>query len=461
MPKISLRDIVEATGGSVRGAQNGAGSVAATGYSFDTRTLRAGDLFFALHGGERNGHSFLEHAASKGAVGAVVEEPVSGLPERFPQIVVPSALDALQKLAGWVRDSLDLPIIAISGSNGKTTTKEMLAGILSSKFRVHKSPGNFNNHIGVPMSILGLDPADEVLVMELGSNHRGEIRKLCAVARPTIGVITNVGRAHIGYFGSIEEIAREKTDILRALETGGGGAVNGDDAALMAALDDVDVNLMRFGTGEGVEFQATGIERIAGSGSAFMVSGTRVKLAAPGIHNVYNALAAIAASSLLGISVGGAAGSLERFRSVRMRTFVRGGITVIDDAYNSNPDSVRAALDSLSNMPAERRVFVMGEMLELGSETTDLHREVGRMVAASGIDVLIGIAGHTHDAVGVAREHGMGQDEAFYVKDNQEAKRLLGGMLRAGDVVLVKGSRMTGLDDVCRYLERGIAGGRA
>jgi UDP-N-acetylmuramoyl-tripeptide--D-alanyl-D-alanine ligase len=452
MPKLDLKHVADTVGGRVSGRGHDPASVFASGYVFDSRQVKPGDLFFALHGEGRDGHEFVKDAFERGAVGAVLERVAGGLPERFVQIVVPGSLDALQSIARSVRKRFGIPVVAISGSNGKTTTKEMLAAILSMQMKVHKSPGNFNNHIGVPMSILGMAEDTEVLIVELGSNHRGEIAQLTGIAAPTLAVITNVGPAHIGHFGSLAEIAREKTDLIRYMPEGGRAVITGDDRHLLAALGDVAVDLTRFGVGEGLEFMATEVAADLTSGARFHVTDAEVVLAAPGLHNVYNALAAMAAATLLGVSPGEAARALSGFGPVRMTSFSASGMTVLDDSYNANPDSVRAALALLAGYKDRRKVFVMGEMLELGDASPRFHHEVGQAIASAGIDVLVGIGGLTREATVGALASGMPADCVFFFESKAEAKASLTTILSPGDVVLVKGSRGAALEEISAFL---------
>ena len=452
MPKLDLQHIADAVGGSIHGSTGDPASVHAGGYTFDSRQVGTGDLFFALQGEERDGHAFVEDACNRGAAGAVVERVIPGLPDGFVQIVVRRSLDALQDLAREVREHIGVPVVAISGSNGKTTTKEMLAAILSDKMKVHKSPGNYNNHIGVPISILSTDEDTDVLIVELGSNHRGEIAKLSDITAPTLAVITNVGRAHLGYFGSLTAIAQEKTDLIRHMPPGGRGVVNGDDEDLLAALGDVAVDITRFGVGEGLEFRAVDITAGLTAGAKFRIDGVEVSLGAPGIHNVYNALAAMAAAATLGVSLAQAARSLAGFKPVRTKTFSASGMTVIDDSYNANPDSIQAALALLADFKDKRRVFVMGEMLELGDVSPRLHHEVGGAIASYGVDVLVGIGGLTRQATVGALAGGMPADHVFFFESKAEARASLKSILSPGDVILVKGSRGAGLEEICAFL---------
>jgi UDP-N-acetylmuramoyl-tripeptide--D-alanyl-D-alanine ligase len=458
MRELSIMEITNIVGGSIVSGRERGGDSFRGGFAFDSRLLRPGDLFFALKGETRDGLDFVAGAQAGGAAAAVVAERVEGLPAGFIQIKVGSPLDALQQLAIHARESIRVPVIAISGSNGKTTTKEMLAHILSGTKSVFKSPGNFNNHIGVPLTILGAPLESEVLVMELGSNHRGEIARLTKIARPHFGVITNVGLAHIGFFGSVEEIANEKSDVLRHLEPGGTGVVNADDRNLERALADIDAPLVTFAVERGAQFRASGVEPLPGGGSAFKVAGQQVRIKVPGLHNVYNALASIAAASLLEVEVRASAGALESFEPVRVKTISAASITIMDDSYNANPDSVRAAADILSATPASRRVFILGEMMELGSESERLHREVGEMLAGSGTDILIGIGGLTRLAVEAAASAGMGWGSALFFETKAEAKNHIADALREGDVVLVKGSRLAGLEEICEFLKSTVEG---
>jgi UDP-N-acetylmuramoyl-tripeptide--D-alanyl-D-alanine ligase len=461
MPKLSIDEIQKVTGARVIPGGALPADLMVTGYSFDTRRLKPGEIFFALESEMRDGHTFVNEARTRGAVAAVVSRPVEGTGEDFIQIVVESPLGALQALASYVRSRLDLPVVTISGSNGKTTTKDMLAMLLASRMRVHKSPGNFNNHIGVPLSLLGLDETDQVLVIEIGSNHRGEIRRLCEIARPTVGLITNVGRAHIGYFGCVEEIAREKTDILRCLEPGGTGIVNADDPLLLSAIAGSDIDLVTFGIKEAADFRATGIRQVDGRGVEFSVNEVAMRLKTPGTHNVYNATAAIAAAGLFGISPDDACRILADFEPLRMKVVKAADLTIIDDSYNANPDSVKAALDVFSAMGEARKVFVMGEMLELGEDADRLHREVGAWVTSSGVDVLIGIGGLTRVTVDEARASGMSPDAAVFFGDKTEAMQQMSQLVEPRDAVLVKGSRMAGLEEICDLLKRQAVEGRA
>ena len=457
MHRLELTEIAQVIGSPV---PEGAESLTTSGYSIDSRTLRTGDLFFALKGATQDGHGFVRDAWEKGAVGAVVERRLEDLPKSFPQMVVPSSLVALQRIASFVRSRTDIPVVAVTGSNGKTTTKEMIAFLLSTRMKVRKSPGNFNNHIGLPLSLLGLEHSDEALVVEIGSNHPGEVDALCRIAQPQVGVITNVGRAHIGLFGSLEGVAREKSDLARCLQSGGEAVVNADDEPLMAQMKSIGVETITFGLRADADFRATAVDVSQSSGSSFTLGGLAVGLKAPGIHNIYNALAAIATAGVFGISVRDAAEAIRIYEPMRMKTETYGGITLIDDTYNSNPDSVAAALSVLAAGGGGRRVFVMGDMLELGAASEALHREVGSLVARCPIDLLVTIGKEARWASEEARSRGMDERAVVHFASKIEAKRELRGLVKPEDIVLIKGSRLAGLDEIAEFLRSGATVGR-
>ena len=271
--------------------------------------------------------------------------------------------------------------------------------------------------------------------------------------------MTNVGSAHIGHFGSIEAIAREKTDMLRSLGPEATGIVNADDAALMAALEGVRADLVSFGVEKPAEFRASEIRRTEG-GMEFMVNDVPMTVAAPGIHNVYNATAAVAAASIFGIPPAEAAGRLASFEPVRMKVATHDGLTLINDYYNANPDSVRAALDVACGFDNPRKVFIMGEMFELGDEAEKFHRQIGSRVASLGIDLFVCIGPLTHAAVAEARTSGMAPDRALFFENKSEAKDHLGRILKSGDLVLLKGSRLAGLEEISEFLRREAVEGR-
>jgi UDP-N-acetylmuramyl pentapeptide synthase len=280
------------------------------------------------------------------------------------------------------------------------------------------------------------------------------MEKLTRLACPTVGVVTNVGHAHIGFFKDIREIALEKTDVLRFMAPGGKAVVNADDREIAVALEGIEVDAVTFGIEGAADFRATDVTTTASGGMGFRVGSEMVRVKSRGIHNVYNALAAIATASLLGIEVARSGRRLEGFEPVRMRFVKCGGWILIDDTYNANPDSTRAALDLLAVQEGKRRILVLGEMLELGDRSAELHREIGRYAAGKGIDIVAGIGELTAEAVEAAKAAGMEDRQAIFFPGKHEAKAHLSDMLGEGDVVLIKGSRGAGLEEVCAFLRQ-------
>jgi UDP-N-acetylmuramoyl-tripeptide--D-alanyl-D-alanine ligase len=368
----------------------------------------------------------------RGAVAAVVGRDVPG-----PSIRVRDTLAALQRLAAWARLRWGGEVIAVTGSAGKTTTKDAIAQLLGVRFAVGKTTGNYNNHVGVPLSLLRLPGNATHAVIEIGMNHAGEIRDLAAIARPATGVVTNVGAAHIESFDSMDGVAAAKRELVEALPARGTAVLNADDARVAA---------FPF-AGRRVTF---GIDHDAGvravlHGSRFTVGGVEFAPAVQGRHAVLNLLAGIAVAGVYGIPPGDLREAVNAFTPGRMRGAVleKDGILVIDDCYNANPDAVRAMLDVLRETPAARRIAVLGEMLELGRWAEPLHRDVGDYVAKLGVPVLVGIRGVARQMVDAAIEGGLSKDAAFFFETPELAGDHLRTFARPGDVILFKGSRGT------------------
>ena len=417
----------------------------ATGYSIDSRALRPGELFFAVKGERMDGHDFVQQALEKGAVGAVVAgEKVRGSSSKTGLLVVGDTLQALQVLAKAVRRLWAGPLIAVTGSTGKTTTKEAIAHVLSSRFRVLKSEGNFNNHFGLPLMLLQLEPEHDAAVVELGMSHLGEIAALAKIAQPETGVVTNVAPVHLEFFRSVAEIARAKYELIESLPAGGTAVLNADDEYVSQFGRDFKGRVITYGFGPAATVRGENLKSLGEKGSAFdIVAGDRrehATLPLVGGHNVHNGLAATAVALERGLTLSEVVSALaslgpgdKRGQVVRI-----GNITVIDDCYNSNPKALAAMVDTLAAMPARRRIVVAGEMLELGPQGEAMHRESGRHVAANGIDVLIGVRGLASHMVEAAKRAGI---SAEFVATPEEAGKWLATETREGDVVLLKASR--------------------
>jgi UDP-N-acetylmuramoyl-tripeptide--D-alanyl-D-alanine ligase len=442
------------------------GQAAAQGYSIDSRTVQAGEVFFAVKGERLDGHDFVEQALSRGAIAAVVQrDELARFPKPADLLAVDDTLIALQTLATAVRKIWGKTAIGITGSMGKTTTKEAMAHLLATKYRVHRTKGNFNNHFGLPLGLLTLEPEYDLAVVEMGMSHAGEIAALAKIAQPNEAVITNVAPVHLESFDSIAGIARAKYELIEALPHGGTAVLNADDEYVCQFGRDFNGKVVTFGmSGKGcvpADVRAENIEIVGAEGTRFdLVSeGVRQKVQSPllGRHNVYNVLAAAAVALEHGISPSEIAAALPSLQAADKRGQVVqvGNIAVLYDCYNSSPKALMAAVDTLAAMPAGRRIVVAGEMLELGATGEELHRECGRHIAASEVNFLLGVRGLAKATVEAAREGGL---NAEFVATPEEAGEWLARETRDSDVVLLKASRGVKLEKALeRWRERGLS----
>ncbi len=417
----------------------------AQGYSIDSRTVQSGELFFAVQGDRLDGHDFVEQALSKGAIGAIVrKDQLTHFPTKTGLLAVDDTLVALQTLATAVRKLWGKTAIGITGSMGKTTTKEAMAHLLSARHRVHRSKGNFNNHFGLPLGLLTLEPEYDLAVIEMGMSHAGEIAALARIALPNEGVVTSVGPVHLEYFDSVAGIARAKYELIEALPHGGTAVLNGDDEYVCQFGRDFKGKVILFGLKTTADVRAENIEILGPEGTRFdlICQGLRQAVRSPllGTHNVYNVLAAAAVALEHGITPSEIAAILPSLEpgDKRGQVVQVGNITVLNDCYNSSPKALMAAVDTLAAMPAGQRIVVAGEMLELGATGEQLHRECGRYIAGKHLDFLLGVRGLAMPMVEAALAAGM---KAQFVATPEEAGEWLAREAREGDVVLLKGSR--------------------
>lgn len=451
--------IADATGGRLMAGD--AGQVFDL-VSTDSRTLvdllrrgeGAGALFIALKGDRFDGHTFVDEAIARGAAGVLVAEPPATAGPAAV-ILVEDTLVALQRLGQNIRRRSGSTVVAITGSAGKTTTKEATAALLAPKFRVYRNPGNLNNHIGLPLSLIDLRNGPDVAVVELGMNHYGEIRALTDIAEPDVRVWTNVGNAHIGHFGTAEGIARAKAELLESATPATRVVANADDPLVMSHVRGCAGRVLTFGTSVTADVRATHIDD-RGFDGTLVEAGTpwgslTLKLALPGRANVYNVLAAAAVALDLGVSPTEVASAAAALAPVVRRGRVKrlaSGARIIDDSYNASPAAVTAMLDTLRATPTTgRRIAVLGEMLELGDAAEALHAECGRAAAAAGLSVLVVVGGPAAD--GVVRgaiEAGMAADRIVRVAASADAAERVHQLITPGDVVLIKGSRGTKTD---------------
>jgi UDP-N-acetylmuramoyl-tripeptide--D-alanyl-D-alanine ligase len=443
MNKLTVSQVAELAGASISA---GDGSAVVERVSTDSRTVKRGELFVALRGDHFDGHQFVEGAAEEGAAGAMVDEQWKGdVPSGFALLRVRDTLAGYHRLAANYRKSLPLKVLGITGSNGKTSTKDFAAAVLGRRFRVTKTEGNFNNHVGLPRTILEATSADEVAVWELGMNHPGEIATLARIAAPDAAIITNIGIAHIEFMGSREAIAREKGALAAAVGPEGWVVLNADDPFSGMIAAETRGRVILAGTSSGAVYAAEIRQSASGSEFTIMEGAHRCRahLPIPGLHMVQNALLAVAAGRAFGLSLEECAEGLAAAPLTKARLQIKEihGVQFMDDSYNANPDSMKAALRTLVELDADgRRIAVLGEMGELGSESDRGHREVGVEAATLGIDHLIAIGDGGAIMATAARQSGLKKSEA--VASTSEAAELLGQIAAAGDLVLVKGSRL-------------------
>jgi UDP-N-acetylmuramoyl-tripeptide--D-alanyl-D-alanine ligase len=416
----------------------------AQGYSIDSRTIGPCDLFFAVKGERLDGHDFVDAALGKGAVAAVVrKDQAYRYPGNTRLLAVDDTLVALQTLATAVRKMWGKPLVGVTGSAGKTTTKEAIAHVLSTRFRVLKSEGNFNNHFGLPLMLLKLEPEHDVAVIEMGMSHAGEIRALAKIAQPEIGVVTNVAPVHLEYFDSLAGIARAKYELVESLPASGTAVLNADDEYVSQFGRGFKGKVVKYGTTAIADVRAENVRSEGAEGVQFdiVTPGGREHALLPlvGEHNVLNGLAAVAVGLARGLKLAESVAALASLKPADKRGQVLqvGNITVVNDCYNSNPKALEAMVDSLASMKAKRRIVVAGEMLELGPAGEQMHRAAGQHMAEKKIDVLIGVRGLAKAMVEAA---GAGM-QAEFVATAEEAGEWLAHETRDGDVVLLKASR--------------------
>jgi UDP-N-acetylmuramoyl-tripeptide--D-alanyl-D-alanine ligase len=453
MDATSFETIARWAGGRlIAGEPTGAVTVVCT----DTRALKAGDFFVALRGENFDAHSFVAEAARRGAAGAMVQVVPAELPPGFAVIQVPDTLRGLQQFAESYRHTLSLQVVGLTGSNGKTSTKDLAASVLGVHFQVTKTEGNLNNHIGVPLALLRARGSDQVGVFEMGMNHPGEIAPLAAMAAPDVAIITNIGMAHIEFMGSREAVALEKGMLAEALQPSGTLILSAHDefSPSIAARTKADVVLAGIGIGE--VFASELRSHFSGTKFRLHADGRSVEagLSVPGEHMVRNAVLAAAAGRVFGLSLEECAEGLAMLRLTKGRLeqkLIR-GIQILDDTYNANPDSVGAALRTLSSMPAAgRRIAVLGRMGELGVEAERGHRQVGEVAAREHIDCVVGV-GQDAQWITEAAWRG-GVEKVVHVGTTDEATKTLHDLAKPGDVVLVKGSRSAKMERIVEGLQ--------
>lgn len=458
-----MEDVISGSRGrAVRSSAAGADRVVT-----DTRSLRKGDLFVALRGPNYDGHDYAADALRRGAWGVVVEEaalerlsPLLSGSAAGAVIAVEDTARALGDMAAFHRMSLPVRVVGITGSNGKTTTKEMAAAVAGRRWKVHRNRGNFNNLIGLPLTVLELDASHQVAVLEMGMNRKSEIRRLAEIGRPEVGVVTNVGPVHLEHIGSVEGVAEAKGELLESLDPSGTAVVNADDPFAGRLLAVTAVRKLTFGLDPGADVRAENI-RCEGVRTFFFLRSpageTEVAISFPGLHNVRNALAAAAAACALGADADDIRQGLESAEPSAMRFTVlrfRDGVRIVNDAYNANPVSMQAALDSIALVAGKsRRAAVLGDMLELGGESVEAHRLLGRAAAAAGLDLLAAVGSFAVSVAEGAVAAGMKEGSVHALPDSRAAAEIVKKWIGPDDLVLLKGSRGVKLEDVLSRLK--------
>jgi UDP-N-acetylmuramoyl-tripeptide--D-alanyl-D-alanine ligase len=453
MERVNLNELLAATGGKPSGCD--ADPVTFSRVAIDSRTVEPGDLFWALRGERHDGHNFIAEAARRGAVGCVVES-TSTVPRGLPAAVVADTIQGLKDFAHWYRQRRDALVVGVTGSVGKTTTREMIYSVLNARFDGCRSQKNYNNHIGLPLSVLDMHDRHEFAVLEMGASRVGEIRELAAVATPEIGVVTGIGLAHLEGFGSLEQIVHAKGELLEALPAAGFAVLNGDDPNCQSLTRRARCRTLTVGQQSHNTFFASGVESV-GPELRFQADGGAFTVRAAGRHHLTGALASVAIARELGLTTRQIAEGLSRFTPVNGRCQVRNleTSTLIDDTYNANPTSMEAACRLIGEWKSVgQKILVLGDMAELGNQSTDWHRAIGRTAAQMRIDRLAVMGQHAADVTRGALEQGMNSNQVAECDSLDVLLTVLDCWSEAGNVVLVKGSRFMQMERVSEWLIR-------
>ena len=455
MEGILLKDVVSASGGTLI---QGDPSIGIDRVSTDSRDVNPGDLFIALKGEIFDGHDFIEEAIKRGARALVTRVTKDNLPLKVGVVLVKDTLKALQDVAAFYRRLFNIPVTAVTGSTGKTTTKDMIHALLATNYNVLKSEGNFNNQIGLPLTLFNLNKSHQMTVVEMGMSGFNEISSLSAMAEPSLGVITNIGLSHIENLGSRENILKAKLELFERFDKRCTAILNADDDLLWGIQDKLSFPVIYYGTKNGIDLCAENIESLNGKGISYTLNSEgekrRIRLNVPGRHNVYNSMAAVAVARHFGVEFEQIINALQSIKTHKMRleiTNLNRDITIIDDAYNASPDSVVSALSVLKDLPGKRKIAILGDMLELGKYSEYAHRFVGKSLFNNGIDVLIAKGELSRIIADQALSMGMGEERIFCLDSNTDVINMLETFIESGDAILVKGSRGMKMEEIVMF----------
>lgn len=452
LEKIEALEIINTIGGVLL---SGSERAYFRGVSIDSRTIEHGEVFFAIEGKNFDGHDFVNNAIEKGAKGVVISKPVGTVRDDVSVILVDDTLKALQKLARFFRRGIDCPVVAITGTAGKTTTKEITAEVLSVKFRVHKNVGNINNEYGVPLTLLSTPPYSTMLVMEVGINQVGEMKVISDIVMPTTAIVTNIGPGHIGYFGSVERIAREKEQLFLRLPRDGYAILNADDP--YTCQFSTFARKITYGIDKDADIMPDDLEEVGVEGMRFRIEGVDFYLHLPGRHNLYNALGAIACGCAYNIKISDMVEAVSSVKAVDSRMEIEqvGGIILVNDAYNANPLSMRSSISWFVRQPYERHILVLGDMLELGEFGEEEHIRMGEYIAElhnAGMVDLLFTTGELGRFISESAGRVSSKDDWIVNVDKGCLKDDLLKVLKKGDSILFKASRVIALDEVFREI---------
>lgn len=456
--RIYINDIVRECGGKIL---FGNPNTECQNFSKDTRTIKDGDVYIGIKGEKFDGNDFYQQAFELGASTCIIDRNYANSHkiENIPGknlVVVKDTIRCIQMLASYKRSLVDIPVIAITGSVGKTSTKDLVAAVISQKYTVLKSSGNYNNSIGLPLTILGLKD-EEVMVLEMGMNHEGEIRLLTNIAKPTIGIITNIGTAHIGNLGSRENILKAKLEIIEGLPYDGVLVINNDNDIMHSHLNEIKnkINVLTTGIKNESDILATNISNLV-DGSSFSINDEMYKINVPGEAFVYNSLIAYAVGKKLNIDNASIKRGLASFKTEGSRLEkidLKNNITLINDSYNASFDSVKNAIELLSKTNNNRKILLLGDILELGKYSKKIHQDIGKEILNSNIDIIITVGTESKATANILKPNGYNKNRLYSFEREDETYDLLNKLLKSGDIILIKGSNGMKLINIVNMLK--------